>query len=87
LGNRLGQYKVDKKSNEITVIPELLKLLTLADYVLAVKENHKTLYGELKTYLDAVIDEDFSLDKCDMFETTEKGHGRIETRRVYAIFL
>ncbi len=47
---------------------------------MAVKENHKTLYEELKTYLDAVIDENFSTDKCDTFETTEKGHGRIETR-------
>ncbi len=54
-----------------------------ADYVLAVKENHKMLYEELKTYLDAVINEDFCLDKCDTFETTEKGHGRIETRRYW----
>ncbi|NOY50046.1 MAG: ISAs1 family transposase [Chlorobi bacterium] len=45
------------------------------------KENHKTLFEELTTDLDAVIDENFSTDKCDTFETTEKGHGRIETRR------
>ncbi len=108
-GNQLvlGQYKVDEKSNEITAIPELLKLLNLtgsivtidamgcqknitkairgaeADYVLAVKENHKTLFDELKAYLQAVIDENFSLGQCDIFETTEKGHGRIETRRYW----
>ncbi len=54
-----------------------------ADYVLAVKENHKTLFNELKAYLEAVIDENFFLDKFDTFETTEKGHGRIETRRYW----
>lgn len=108
-GNQLvlGQYKVNEKSNEITAIPELLKLLNLsgsivtidamgcqkniakgireseADYVLAVKENQKTLHEETKTYLDSVIDQNFRKDRCDAFETTEKGHGRIETRRYW----
>jgi len=103
----LGQYKVDEKSNEITAIPELLKLLNLsgsivtidamgcqkkiskairnadADYVLAVKENQKTLHDEIKTCLDAVIDKDFMIDKTNYVETTDKSHGRIETRRYW----
>lgn len=108
-GNQLvlGQYKVDKKSNEITAIPELLKLLNLsgslvtidamgcqkkitkairkadADYVLAVKENQKILYDEIKQCLDAVIDDNFMADKVNYVETTEKVHGRIETRRYW----
>ena len=110
-GNQLvlGQYKVDEKSNEITAIPELLKLLNLsgsivtidamgcqkkiakairnadADYVLAVKENQKTLYDEIKTCLDAVIDQDFMNDKAHSIETIDKNHGRIETRRYWII--
>ena len=75
-GLSLGQYKVDAKSNEITAIPELLKLLELsgclvtidamgcqkkiatailkkgADYLLAVKGNQKTLYGEITRTFD-----------------------------------
>ncbi len=110
-GNQLvlGQYKVDEKSNEITAIPELLKLLNLsgsivtidamgcqkkiakairnadADYVLAVKENQKILYDEIKTCLDAVIDQDFMNDKTHYIETVDKNHGRIETRRYWII--
>ena len=66
----LGQLKTEEKSNEITAIPQLLKLIDIsgciitidamgtqkkiaktiidksADYILAVKENHKTLYNE-----------------------------------------
>jgi predicted transposase YbfD/YdcC len=68
----LGQLKVDDKSNEITAIPQLLRLLELegaivtidamgcqkeiaqtiteqgADYVLALKDNHPTLHGEVQ---------------------------------------
>jgi len=108
-GNQLvlGQYKVDEKTNEITAIPELIKLLNLsgsivtidamgcqkkitkairkadADYVLAVKENQKTLHDEIKRCLDAVIDDNFMIDKTNYIETTEKAHGRIETRRYW----
>lgn len=110
-GNQLvlGQYKVDEKSNEITAIPELLKLLNLsgsivtidamgcqkkiakairkadADYVLAVKDNHKTLHNEIKTCLDAVIDESFMSEKVAYTETVDKNHGRIETRRCWIV--
>jgi predicted transposase YbfD/YdcC len=48
-----------------------------ADYVLALKENHPDLYDDTKLWLD----------DCDRqghvhaHETTEKDHGRIETRR------
>lgn len=48
-----------------------------ADYVLALKENHPDLYGDVKLWLD----------DCDRQghvraqETIEKDHGRIETRR------
>jgi len=50
---------------------------------LAVKENHKTLHDEIKTYFDAVIDESFMVNKSAYVETVEKGHGRIETRRYW----
>lgn len=72
----LGQLKTEEKSNEITAIPNLLKLLDISgciimidamgtqkkiakkitdkdgDYILALKENHKTLYNEAILFFD-----------------------------------
>lgn len=97
----LGEIKTDAKSNEITAIPELLKLLDLegaivtvdamgtqkeivgeivdkgGDYVVALKGNHGVFHEEVKQYW-----EDPQLRKeADHYETTEKGHGRLEQRR------
>jgi len=97
----LGEIKTDAKSNEITAIPELLKLLDLhgaivtidamgtqkeivgeitgksGDYVLALKGNHGVFHEEVEAYW-----EDAQLRKeADDYETTEKGHGRLEQRR------
>ncbi len=46
-----------------------------ADYLLAVKDNQKTLHNEIKTCLDAVI-EDFMSEKVAYTETVDKNHGR-----------
>jgi predicted transposase YbfD/YdcC len=101
-GLSLGQVACAEKSNEITAIPELLKLVDIkgaiitidamgtqkviarqiiaggADYVLALKGNQGTLH-------QAVVDEineQLEGDLADAQEqvTTEKGHGREETR-------
>lgn len=112
----LGQWKVADKSNEITALPELLRVLELAgcivtvdamgcqkkiaqeiiesdaDYVLALKGNHETVYEEVKTFLDALVAErsaprpvSAKLSKAAAtlasVKTVEKDHGRIETRR------
>lgn len=96
----LGQLKVSDKSNEITAVPELLKLLVLegtivttdalncqkdiaaaivdrgADYVLALKENHPTLYQDVELYFQKPG------RSCLFSEIeVEKGHGRIESRQ------
>jgi len=114
----LGQLKVDEKSNEITAVPELLRVLELAgcivtvdamgcqkkiakeiieadaDYVLALKGNQEKVHQEVKSFLDASLEqqkqqrpkgalvpkEAAALKSC---ETVEKDHGRIETRRYY----
>lgn len=108
----LGQIKVNEKSNEITAIPELLKVLDIngciitidamgtqvdiakeiieagAEYVLALKENQKTLHGDVKLYIEEEI---LSQSKKDLkekgiyYKTVEKAHGRIEKREYYFI--
>jgi len=49
-----------------------------SDYILAVKRNQKNLYTELKQYMT-----EYALQNPVGFETIEKGHGRIETRRYW----
>jgi predicted transposase YbfD/YdcC len=46
-------------------------------YVLALKGNQSSLHDDVKT---AFQDSEFA-EKCDIFETNEKGHGRVETRK------
>lgn len=105
----LGQIKVDEKSNEITAVPELLKLLDLkgcivtvdalntqkeianeireqgADYVMALKENHPTLYHEVKGIFDAVREDNNDDGSISFTESVETNHGRTETRRCWSV--
>jgi len=52
-------------------------------YVLAVKGNQGTLHDDLKLFLDDAIERDFAGIPHDQHEQTEKGHGRMETRRTW----
>jgi predicted transposase YbfD/YdcC len=114
----LGQLKVEDKSNEITAVPELLRVLELggcivtldamgcqkkiareikeadAEYVLALKGNQETVHKEVKEFMDAAVAEHKSwrpkgaevppvVANLATFETVEKDHGRLETRRYY----
>lgn len=101
-GLSLGQVACAEKSNEITAIPELLRLVDLhgaiitidamgtqkaiaeeiiaggADYVLALKGNQETLHQAVITYIDEQLEG--NLADAQEQTTTEKGHGREETR-------
>ena len=101
----LGQIRVDDKSNEITAIPKLLRMLELsgcivtidamgcqkeiaetitergADYALALKRNQSQLHDDVAEMFEYGRQTDFADMDSDWFETVEKGHGRVETRR------
>jgi predicted transposase YbfD/YdcC len=113
----LGQWKVADKSNEITALPQLLRVLELsgcivtldamgcqkkiareiiesdADYVLALKGNQETVHQEVKDFLDQTLAETqkprprgtqrWPAAGLATWETVEKDHGRLETRRYY----
>lgn len=106
----LGQVKVDAKSNEITAIPALLRMLEVAgcivtldamgcqtaiarliierkgDYVLALKKNQGTLHQDVWLYFKGGQKVAFQgMVKPSFYETVEKGHGRIETRRYWIV--
>ena len=98
----LGQLRTEEKSNEITAIPELIKMLDLkgstvtidamgcqkeiasdiikseGDYVLAVKNNQKSLYEQIEKAFQ-------HLPMQSVDETTDKDHGRIEVRQCKVI--
>ena len=108
-GVTLGQVKTDAKSNEITAIPKLLRLLELrgcivtidalgcqkkiasqivaqgGDYVLALKENHSTLYRAVTSFFEDAQEHDFRDVVCDRYETVDGGHGRVEVRRYWTV--
>jgi predicted transposase YbfD/YdcC len=101
-GLSLGQVACAEKSNEITAIPELLRLVDIkgaiitidamgtqkaiaeqvieggADYVLALKGNQGALHQAVIEYIDEQLEGD--LADAQEHVTTEKGHGREETR-------
>lgn len=95
----LGHVPTDKKSNEITAIPQLLDLLDIegdivtidamgcqrkiaeqikqkckADYILAVKDNQKTLEENINDTIRFIHPDSEHME-------TDFGHGRIEKRR------
>jgi predicted transposase YbfD/YdcC len=103
-GLSLGQVACAEKSNEITAIPELLRLVDLkgaiitidamgtqkaiaaqiiegeADYLLAVKGNQKTLYQAVMEAINKEWENDFADVRASQLQTSERAHGREETR-------
>src|SRR5436190_2470214 len=101
-GLSLGQVACAEKSNEITAIPELLRLVDIkgaiitidamgtqkaiaadiidggGDYVLALKGNQETLHQAVIDHIDEQLEGE--LKDAQELVTTEKGHGRVETR-------
>ena len=105
----LGQRKVAEKSNEITAIPELLKVLDVrgcivsidaigtqksiaaqivaqaGDYMLAVKDNQPHLREDIQTLFAWAEQADYADIHHAHWQTTNKGHGRIEVRDCWTI--
>lgn len=105
----LGQIKVEEDSNEITAVPQLLRLLALrgcivtvdalntqketaaeirqqgADYVLALKENHPTLYAEVVEFCSAVREDRTLNFTISTRQSVDGEHGRVETRRYWSV--
>jgi predicted transposase YbfD/YdcC len=101
-GLSLGQVACAEKSNEITAIPEVLRLVDIkgaiitidaigaqkaiaaevvdggGDYVLALKGNQETLHQAVIDHIDEQLEGE--LKGAQELVTTDKGHGRVETR-------
>ncbi len=103
-GLTLAQVACEQKSNEITAIPEVLKLVNIkgaiitidamgtqteiaqqivdgeGDYLLALKGNQGTLHQGVIDYIDEQFENDFANVVARGLTTSERGHGREETR-------
>lgn len=55
-----------------------------ADYLLQLKANHGTLYEDVKLLFDQGLRDDCQGIAYATAQTTDKGHGRIEKRRIWA---
>ncbi len=56
-----------------------------ADYVLTLKRNHPTLYGQVLTWFESAQAQGFAGIDYSYDEQVEGGHHRLETRRVWCI--
>jgi predicted transposase YbfD/YdcC len=56
-----------------------------ADYVLSLKGNQGTLHNDVKSYFESNHKEGFKNIDHDYYETNEKNHGRLETRKHWII--
>jgi len=103
-GLALGQVACAAKSNEITALSEVLRLVRLegslvtidamgtqkaiakqiidgpADYVLALKANHKNLYKAVVAYIAEQMTNGFTNSGARQYATYETSHGRKESR-------
>jgi len=53
------------------------------DYVISLKGNQGTLHDDVRLFLESNKKDEFKKTEHDYFETVEKGHGRVETRRYW----
>ena len=104
----LAQDQVPDKTNEITVIPDLLEIVNpagavvttdamgcqkniawtvreyQAHYLLALKDNHPTLFEDVKDFFDYASKVGWDLEHSHT-RTDEQGHGRSETRECWVL--
>lgn len=53
------------------------------DYLLAVKDNHKTLHEDVRLFMDEAIAGQWEGIRHDYHQDVDAGHGRLETRRCW----
>lgn len=56
-----------------------------ADYVLALKGNQGNLHDDVRELFTSAREQNFKNIEYQFYETVEQGHGRIETRRYWAM--
>ena len=73
---------VDALNTQKTIAQQIIK--GGGDYLMAVKDNHPDLHDSIRRHLDEMILEKFDGVEHVYHESVDGGHGRIDTRRVWA---
>ena len=73
---------VDAMGTQTDIAEQIVK--AGGDYVMAVKDNHPTLADTIKRNMDDLILEKFRGVEHSYHESTDAGHGRIDSRQVWA---
>lgn len=66
---------------------EIVRLISQkkADYVVTLKSNHPTLYNQVKTWFEMAKSQLFEGIEVSQDSRREKGHHRVEIRKVGAL--
>lgn len=72
---------VDALNTQKTIAERIVK--AGGDYLMAVKDNHPGLHESVRRNLDGMVLEGFAGVEHAYHESTDGGHGRIDTRRVW----
>ena len=65
-------------------IPSLI-INKKADYILALKGNQIKIYRQVKAFFESAASQKTLDEVADFYQTTEAGHGRIETRKIWVV--
>lgn len=74
---------IDAIGTQIEIVEKIVK--KEGHYCLAVKENQKELYKEIKEYFEYVLTDKVEKREKAKYTQHDKGHGRIEKRESYVI--
>ncbi len=77
-----GMVTIDAMGCQTEIIEKIVE--KEADACIAVKQNQPKLYAAIEQHFDALVETDFQDAKIRWMDSSEKGHGR-EDSRVYAI--
>lgn len=73
---------IDAMGTQTSIAKQIIK--KEGDYVLALKGNHSNMHDELQNFFEQAEAINFEGIEHTSYHTTEKAHGRIEKRQVYA---
>ena len=74
---------IDAMSTQTAIASQIFN--AKADYVLALKANHPTLYGQVKNWFEQHLSQGFKGIIHSYDKRVEKGHHRTEKRQIWCV--
>ena len=74
---------IDAMGTQKTIAEKII--MANADYILSLKDNHPTLHQQVKNWFETSLSLGFKSVEVNISQLFEKGHHRIENRKVYTV--